>query len=298
MADLRSDYEQVRTGVGAVRIARDVVRVAGPDAVAFLQGQCSQDVAQLSVGGSAWSLVLQPQGKVDALIRATRVAEDAFVLDIEGGWGQPLLNRLNRFKLRVKADLDELAWACVALRGPGAAAAAQAVVPGPELLVVDAGWPGLAGVDLLGPDPPVPAGVVEVGPEAYQLTRIEAGVPAMGAELTERTIPAETGVVERAVSFTKGCFTGQELVARIESRGGHVPRRLRGVMAQEAIPVGAVLQIGGKNVGTVTSAAVTPDGGSVGLAYITRDVEPAADATADWEGRSAAASIRALPLVA
>ena len=88
----------------------------------------------------------------------------------------------------------------------------------------------------LGPQPSPPTGVPLVSLEAYQAVRIEAGVPAMGAELTDRTIPAETGIIDRTVSFTKGCYTGQELVARIDSRGGHVPRHLRGLVLSDAAP--------------------------------------------------------------
>jgi folate-binding protein YgfZ len=296
--DLASDYRLLREGVGAVRLSRDAVLVAGRDAITFLQGQCSQDVAGFAVGESGWSLVLQPQGKVDALVRVTRVATDSVVLDTDGGWGAPLLERLKRFKLRVNAELEPLAWSCIALRGPLAAVAARDVVAGPELLIVDAGWPGLPGIDLLGPEPALPAGVTEVTSEAYEVARIEAGVPAMGTELTERTIPAEAGIVDRTVSFTKGCYTGQELVARIDSRGGNVPRHLRGViLSQRVPPVGAALHVAGKQVGSLTSVAATVDGGAVALAYVGRDVEPPAEATATWEGGSAEASIRTLPLV-
>ncbi len=226
MGDLDTDYQLLHTGVGAIWLSRDVVSVSGPGALAFLQGQCSQDVAALAVGASAWSWVLQPQGKVEVLCRVTRVADDHLVLDTDGGWGETLATRLNRFKLRTKADIRSLAWRCLALRGPGTGAvatadAAEAAQAG--TLVVDASWPGFPGVDLLGPDPTVPAGVALIGAEAYEVARIEAGVPKMGAELTEKTIPAETGLVERTVSFTKGCYTGQELVARIDSRGAMSP---------------------------------------------------------------------------
>ncbi|HLY82574.1 MAG TPA: hypothetical protein VKQ71_06300, partial [Acidimicrobiales bacterium] len=283
MGDVAGDYQLLRSGVGAVRLGRDAVLVSGPDAVTFLQGQCSQDVAGLAVGGSAWSLVLQPQGKVDALVRLTRVAPDTVVLDTDAGWGSLVIERLKRFKLRVKADLEPLAWGCVGLRGPTAAVAASGIAAGPELLVVDAGWPGLPGIDLLGPEPPLPAGVSEVSAEAFEVARIEAGIPVMGSELTERTIPAEAGIVNRTVSFTKGCYTGQELVARIDSRGGNVPRHLRGVvLTAGAVPVGAALHVGGKRVGALTSVAVTAEGSVVALAYVGRDVEPPAEATATW----------------
>jgi folate-binding protein YgfZ len=281
-----ADYDLIRQEVGAIPLDRDFVRVAGPDAASFLQGQCSQDLAPLTVGQSTWSLILQPQGKVDALIRVTRVADDEFVVDVDGGFGDAVMARLTRFKLRVKADIQRLEWLCVALRGPHAAE---------HLDGLDASWPGLPGVDLVGPDPSVPPGVSVVGPDAFEATRIEAGVPRMGAELTERTIPAEAGIVARTVSFTKGCFTGQELVARIDSRGGHVPRHLRGLVLGEVAPAGASVQVAGKQVGTVTSSAPR-SGGAVALAYIGRDVEPPAEMVVMWEGGQAAGRIEALPL--
>ncbi len=295
MADPVADYQLLRTDVAAVWLARDTVRVAGPDAVAYLQGQCSQDVAALGVGGSAWSLLLQPQGKVDALVRVTRTAADAMLLDTDGGFGEAVVNRLNRFKLRVKADVEALGWRCLALRGPGAAARAAALEDD-GVLVVDASWPGLPGVDLLGPSPSRPEGVPLIQEAAYQVARIEAGVPAMGAELDERTIPGEAGLVERTVSFTKGCYTGQELVARIDSRGGHVPRHLRGVVLDEVAPVGAALNVGGGAVGAITSVAPR-DGGAVALAYVTRQVTPPVAGAATWEGGQTPARVEALPLI-
>jgi folate-binding protein YgfZ len=96
----------------------------------------------------------------------------------------------------------------------------------------------------------------------------------MGAELTERTIPAEAGVVERSVSFTKGCFTGQELVARIDSRGGNVPRHLRLLESDDDLPVGADVLVDGQPVGEITSSAR-----GVALAYVGRAVTVPADAT-------------------
>jgi folate-binding protein YgfZ len=295
--DLERDYRLLREKVGAVVLERDAVRVTGADAVAFLQGQCSQDVTGLAVGGTVWSFVLQPQGKVDALVRLTRTGGESVVLDTDGGWGDAVVARLNRFKLRVKADVERLLWRCVGLRGPLAGDVARSVTAGPDLLVVDASWPGLPGVDLLGARPAIPAGVAEVAAEAYALARIEAGVPAMGAELDQGTIPAETGIMDRTVSFTKGCYTGQELVARIDSRGSHVPRHLLGVVLPGGpVASGTVLLAGTREVGQVTSSAPAPGGGAVGLAYVARSVEPPAEVSVG-DAAGAPALIRTLPLV-
>src|SRR5438309_9279067 len=100
-------------------VPRDVLRVSGPDAESFLQGQLSQDVAAIGIGDAAWALLLQPQGKVDAFVRVTRMAGDEFVLDTDAGWGDPVTKRLERFKLRTKAEIDALDWKCLAVRSEG-----------------------------------------------------------------------------------------------------------------------------------------------------------------------------------
>jgi folate-binding protein YgfZ len=140
--------------------------------------------------------------------------------------------------------------------------------------------------------------------EAYEAVRIEAGIPVMGRELDDRTIPAEAGVVDRSVSFTKGCYTGQELVARIDSRGGNVPRRLRGLIlpgdaGTARPPAGAKIHDAeGKEVGEVTSVAFSPGlAAIVALAYVRRAVEPPADVSVVWDAASSPARVEALPLV-
>jgi folate-binding protein YgfZ len=300
MTDPLTDYQAFRTTAGALELSRDFVRAAGPDATSFLQGQLSQDVGGLAIGASTWALLLQPQGKMVALLRVLRVGDEEFVLETDTGYGAAVVERLNRFKLRVKCDLDPLDWRCVAVRGP----ASHDIAPGGTGTVVVADWPGLDGADLVGPSPEPPAGAVPSSLEAYEAVRIEAGIPVMGRELDERTIPAEAGVVERSVSFTKGCYTGQELVARIDSRGGNVPRRLRGlVLAGDAAsarpPSGATVRDdAGKDVGEVTSVAFSPRlEAVVALAYVRRAVEPPAGVDVAWEGGSSPARVEALPLV-
>jgi folate-binding protein YgfZ len=298
MDEIDAEYDAFRNDAGAVWLPRDVVAVTGPEAEAYLQGQLSQDVAALGPGESALSFLLQPQGKVDALVRVARHAPDRFIIDVDGGCGDAVLERLNRFKLRTKADIEAVEWRCLAIRGPRAHDVAPDGIP--------ADWPGLPGVDRLGPHPELPAGVRECALDAYEAVRIEAGVPAMGRELTERTIPAEAGqfVIDRAVSFTKGCFTGQELVARIDSRGGNVPRLVRGVLVEDGAhpPAGAAVVVDGKPAGELTSVAGPVAGRVVALASVARAVTPPAAAALHWtdttgdEGR-ARARLEVLPLV-
>jgi folate-binding protein YgfZ len=124
----------------------------------------------------------------------------------------------------------------------------------------------------------------------------------MGHELTDQTIPVEAGqwLIDASVSFTKGCYTGQELVARIDSRGGNVPRHLRGIVVGTNVvpPVGATVEVDGKEVGAITSVAESLERRApVALAYVRRAVEPPADVTLTWEGGSAPARVEELPLV-
>jgi folate-binding protein YgfZ len=241
--------------------APDRVRVAGPAAEAYLQGQLSQDVAALAVGSSAPSFLLEPTGKVSAWLQVRRDAADRYTLEVDAGYGAAVVERLSRFKLRTKVDIE-------------------AMEPEAETETMPGDGPG----------------------EAGEAARIAAGIPRMGAELVPgQTIPAEAGqqIIDRSVSFTKGCYTGQELVARIDSRGGNVPRHLRGLIVEgaDAPPEGAEVEVGGTVVGRVTSVAWSPERGRpVALGYVARAVVPPAAATVRWEGGRAPAEVRALPL--
>jgi folate-binding protein YgfZ len=266
--------------VTVTRTTRDVVTVSGPDAVTYLQGQLSLDVDGLAVGDSALSFVLQPQGKVDTWLRVDRAGPETLRLDTDAGAGPGLVARLERFKLRTKVSF-ELAEAVPVL-----------AVRGAEVLDgVPCGWPGVVGSDVFDPDPaalptdlPVDAHPLDL--IGYDALRVRAGVPRMGAEITAEVIPAELGqwVIDASVSFAKGCYTGQELVARIDSRGGNVPRHLRGLVG-DGLAVGAPVTVGEKQVGTVTSAA-----GAAGLALLHRSVEVPSSVTV------AGAEARAVPL--
>jgi folate-binding protein YgfZ len=238
VATLEEETEALRRGAGAFRASRDVLAVRGPDAETYLQGQLSQDVAALAVGATADALLLEPDGKLTALVRITRTDGQGFVLDLDAGFGDAVTARLHRFLLRSKVEMEHLAWRCLCLRGSAVgevAAGLLTVLAERGVLALPFDWHGWSGVDLLGPGDVVlgadqadlPAGVVACGAEAVEACRIVSGIPAMGTELSNKTIAAEAGLVERTVSFTKGCFTGQELVARIDARGSNVRRGCR-----------------------------------------------------------------------
>ncbi len=309
-------YHALRNAAAARVVARDVLSVSGPEALTYLQGQCSQDLSSLPVGGSTESLLLSPQGKVDAFLRVSRTADEDFVLDMDSGVGPQAQARLERFRLRAKVEIATLAWECVGIRGPDATAAAVAG-PGGPALTVPVVWPGLVGIDLLGPAPAAGplAWVDDAVPRAdagsWEAARIEAGIPVGGREITEATIAAEVGLVDRTVSFTKGCFTGQELVARLDARGSKVARRLCGLVGVPPDPDLGLPPVGtsvltadrAHAVGALSSVAWSPGtGGWVALATLHRRVAPPEPVVLAWEDPSGtaverAAEARPLPLV-
>jgi len=315
----------LRRGAGAYLVPRDILSVHGADAESYLQGQLSQDVAGLAVGGSVDSLLLQPDGKLTALLRVTRVDGQGFVLEVDGGYGDAVQARLKKFLLRSKVEMQRLDWRCLALRGPAvdeAAAGLLAALCERGVMTVPFAWNGWSGTDLLGPkdivlDPAagtLPDGVVFCEDGVVEACRIVSGIPAMGSELTDKTIAAEAGLVERTVSFTKGCYTGQELVARLDARGNNVPRRLVGIVGGPGDGVltrGMTLHAGeepapdegvgaDKVVGTVTSAAWSSELGAwAALGYLHRSVPspgPIRIRSGDGLGGSHPARVGALPL--
>ncbi len=329
--ELAAQVTALRHGAGAYLLPRDVFAVRGDDAPAYLQGQLSQDIAALAVGGSADSLLLEPDGKLSALLRVTRVDAQGYVLHTDAGFGDTMVARLKKFLLRSKVEVERLEWRCLALRGSGVDRALAGAVAGAGtgILLLPFEWNGWSGIDLLGPreavvDPAsgtLPEGVVFCTAEAFEACRIASGIPAMGSELTDRTIAAEAGLVERTVSFTKGCYTGQELVARLEARGTNVPRRLVGVVGGsdpegERLAFGMTLHAASaagapapgaddvaadKVVGTVTSAAWSPELGAwAALAYVHRSVPspgPVRVRSGDGVGGAQPAQVVPLPLV-
>lgn len=201
--------------------AADTVVVTGPDALGYLHSQLSQDIRDLGIGEARWTFVLQPTGKIEALARVRRTDDEVYEFDTDPGAGVQLEARLNRFKLRVTAD--------IALR-PAASST----------------------------------------PEDLEHERILRGWPRVGAEIVPgETIPAETGLTPVAVDFRKGCYPGQELVERMDSRGAAPPRSLRRFTVDAgAAPGDPVLDGTGAEVGRLTSVS-----GTTALGYVKRGAD-------------------------
>ena len=309
--EVMAGYEALRDSAGIVGGAHEIVWVDGPDALAFLDELLSQDIAGIPVGGAAPSLLLAPQGKLRATLWVLR-GEDRIGLVADAGRGEIVAGDLTRFKIRVEVDISVEAGPVIDVWGPEAAAALSSIgldVPPTPGWTQDgdrvvAALPfariglaryvtvGIPATDMTG------SGAVDVTDLAARAVRIEAGEPLMGVDIDDRTIPQEAGIVEGSVDFTKGCYLGQELVARIDSRG-RVNRHLRGVVVVSGVspPGGAEIFFDGRVVGTLSSVAESGTlGGAVALALVRREVTPGATVEIRWQGGSAEARVEDLPL--
>ncbi len=296
--DRPTTEQRYATDVVAFAVPRDLVVVDGPEAAVYHHGQMSQDIEGMGEGEWRWTLLLEPQGRIAAWGRVGRVGPETFWFLVDPGHGPAAEERLARFKLRTKLDLATESIEMVAIRGPEAPSldAVADLLPSGRVALAPA-WPGLDGVDVVGvgPSSDVAAALDLVAfgdPAVFEAARIRAGQPAMGAELGEKTIPAEAGIVGRSADFTKGCYVGQELVARVDSRGSNTPRRVHPVaIAGSELPdVGTSLTIDGDDVGTITSRAPAGDG-VVALASIRRGTDVPARATIEIDGSPIEADI-------
>jgi len=305
--DLRDELHLLHDDAAVMRRDdRGHVLVRGPDAFSFLQALVSADLDPLADGDGAASLLLSPQGKLEAAFRLLRVGDEAW-LDADPGVAAQLAASLLRFRIRVDADVVDRSdtWGMASLIGPAVPARFPSAVP--DAVHAHAGIGGVRvvrtddGVDLVGPRPAVDdavaglvaAGWQEVGPVASLAYRIERGIPVQPVDVDSSTIPQEAELEFDSVSFTKGCFLGQELVCRIDSRG-HVNRFLRRLVPlDDTRPVpGAEVMAGEKVVGAVTS--VTPEGvAPVALGYVRREVEPGAVVELRWDAGTTEARVEA-----
>lgn len=267
--------------------ARDVVRVHGVDAASYLQGQVTQNVQVLANGDAAWSFLLQPTGKVVGWFRISRMDSDDFAIDTEPGAGTPILDRLARFRLRMKLELTLTKGQCAPFDAHDGAL-------GDDAIVTLRSWPAHGGLDVLRLSEPAESSLVE----ADEWQRIAAGIPRAGIDfpLDDSMIPAEfgSGILNASVDFNKGCYTGQELVHRMNARGNNAPRPLRVLVMAAAETVGpdASVFLDGTEVGTVSSIATDPNDHTIAFARLSRRVAVGADVLV---AKSASAQVHDLP---
>jgi tRNA-modifying protein YgfZ len=255
-----------RTAVA--RRPRAFLRVAGPDAESFLQRLVSNDVAALGEGEACDALLLTNKARLIAPLRIVRRGAEDFLVLTEPELGERVRRELLRFRLAAKVEVEPERHDSHVLVGnePG---------DGLAFPIRDYGGEAFEVVDGRAPE-----SADQLSEDELELLRIEARTPRWGRELDERVLPGETGLVERAVSLKKGCFPGQEPIARLHYRG-HANRGLRvlELEADELPEYDAELRQGDKIVGRVTSAVRTPEGRIRALAYVRAEVPPDAPLT-------------------
>ena len=296
--NLAAELELARGGAGLLdRSERGKLALEGPDAIEFLNGQVTNELAGLAGGEGRYAAFLTYKGKMLGDLRILAVADgdpDAgmLLLDTERVALQPLFDMVRRFKVGFRVELHKrtLERSLLSLIGPG-----SDVLAGTEGLAqaehsnaavgIDS-VPALAvrtdlGVDLFCQTADrdrlwgalQTRGAGAIGEQAAECLRIESGRPRYGLDLDDTVIPQEAGLNERAVSFTKGCYVGQETVARLFYKG-RPNRHLRGLRLSQQVPPGTELHRGERVVGRVGSSVVSPALGPIALALVRREAEP------------------------
>jgi folate-binding protein YgfZ len=296
-ADPAAEDAAARTGAALVDASyRDLLRFTGPDRVRFLQGMLTQDVAALAEGGSAPAALCTAKGALVASGELIRRA-DALWLALEPGLGERARSALERFLIADDVEISDARadWAELEVWGPRAVAPAGGfsvparlgALSGVRSFVarskLSEAWGELRG-----------GGAVPCGSDAREVWRVEAGVPRFGADMDEDSLPLEAGL-EGAISYTKGCYLGQEVVARATYRG-HVNWKLGGILlGSEPLPAGTELVREGKPAGRLTSVVKSARLGEfVALARLRHEVlEPGTPLTAG----SRTVKVHALPFV-
>jgi folate-binding protein YgfZ len=292
LAATDAEYAAVTTGCGLLdRSPRGKLALTGPHAKQFLQGQVSNDVLALTPGTGCYAALLTPKGKMLADLRILDTGEE-LLLDTERVTLQELFNVIRRFSLGHQVTLHKrtLERGLLSLLGPDAARLAAAQTLGDaEHTHAEVEIDGVRarairtdlGIDLLceaaqtAPltEALVAAGAHPVSEGTADILRIERGRPRYGIDLDDTVIPQEAGLNDRAVSFTKGCYVGQETVARLHYRG-KPNRHLRGLHLAAAAPSGSEIRFGDRVVGHLGSVAESPAFGAVGLALVRREAAP------------------------
>jgi tRNA-modifying protein YgfZ len=289
---LSAEYRAITEACGLLdRSERGKLALTGADAASFLQGQVSNDVESLAPGTGCYAAFLTPKGKMLGDLRILNTG-DELLLDTERVALQALFNMIRRFSIGYAVELHKrtVERGLLSLIGPDSAALTGAeALPASENAHVAVSIGGVearairtdVGVDLICEASDADglraaleeAGAIAVGEAAAECLRVERGRPRYGIDLDDTVIPQEAGLNERAVSFTKGCYVGQETVARLFYRG-KPNRQLRGLRLTGPAEPGEELLSAGRPVGRLTSVVESPRFGTIGLALVRREAPP------------------------
>jgi tRNA-modifying protein YgfZ len=313
---LEAEYGVLHEGCGLLdRSERGKLALSGAGAVGFLNGQVTNELTTLLAGEGCYAAFLTPKGKMLGDLRILAVGQDRtttpseLLLDTERVALQALFDMIRRYKIGYQVELHKrtLERGLISLIGPQAAAVAGVEEPGVELAEAEhanttvqiAGIACLAvrtyvGVDLICDasdtqtliDALCMRGAAQVGEQAAECLRVEHGRPRFGIDLDDTVIPQEAGLNERAVSFTKGCYVGQETVARLFYKG-KPNRHLRGLRLSSPVAAGDELLLGERAVGSIASTVDSPRLGPIALALVRREAEPGAVVSVGEHGTSA-----------
>ncbi len=302
--ELDAQYRQLREECGLLdRSERGKLLVSGADAAEYLQGQLTNDVEALAAGEGQYAALLDRKGHMQADMRVLRLGAEEIWIDTEPEARPAARRHLEMYSIGRDVSVTDSSEerAILSLIGPRSPEVAGTAAL-PEHTCVETAVKGVEcvaagtrdGIDLIVATAAaerlrehlLEAGAVAVSPAAAEILRIEAGVPRFGAEMGTETMPAEAGIVEDAVSFTKGCYIGQETVARLHYKG-KPNRHLRGLRLSGPAEAGAALRLGEKEVGQLGTGAVSPALGPIGLAILRREAEPGTELAVGEDGVTA-----------
>jgi len=321
------EYQAVREKAGLIDLSfRVQVRMIGEDRVTFLQGMVSNDIKALRSGDGCAAVLLTEQGRLVADLRVYAL-DTCLLLDVDARVKEKMIEALSRFIIADDVELEDLSdqQTTIALQGPLPTAVfatagtpvslaqefqhGEAMLSGVNVRIVRVSDTGEDGYELLLPSAQTeqvwqallqagtPLGLRPVGLAALNILRVEAGIPWYGLDMDEGRIVLEVGL-ERAISFSKGCYLGQEVVERATARG-HVNRKLSGLLVQGDTPPasGDKLFHGAQEAGWITSAVVSPRlGRPIALGYVRREHQaPGTQLQIDRQGTPMIAEVTALP---